>query len=661
MNRFKKYLQLNRFSLPLWIGLITLLIIIPIFSWIQYQWLEKISETEKERLTQSLKVTSTKFKEDFEKDLSRIYSIFDMTYATNPRTNRTYLSDKLSVWNQTAQYPQIIQSVELGVFQNLKLEIVHSDSNVTNSNKSQTITDLETWLQSQLSHSKSNQMLKDGLLFLNGNFYLLIQPLLSENPSEPNRHHIVIVSFNMNYLRNDYFKLLEDQSFSQLTTETYHLFIRHSQSKTILWQSSQHEFPLDTTQFDLILGLGSLNMRDVFIFNFLSSGKLPEGKSFPMIKGQNMIISGNASTGVSSFNYSYSEFSDSLEKKKHEVKTLSTYSYETSIQTNKSNLTDIKIVIDTIKSKISGLPTLPPQISGHTMLSLPPFQLWVQHSSGSLNKAVNQLKNTNMLLSGGILLSLALSIIFLLITNRQVIQTNKQQMEFVAGITHEFRTPMAVIRSAAENINAGIVKDPEKSKIYGKLIRDEVARLTDMIEDALSFSGIVSGKRTWPFQLTDPSHLVESVFYDIHPLLEESKMTWSLKAELPLPEIFIDARAVKTAVRNLIQNAMKYSGNSTHIDIFVYAQLDKKHSKVFIDVQDYGIGISSEDQKKIFDPFYRSRVVTEQNIHGNGLGLALVKGIMEDNKGRVFLKSEVNKGSTFTLEFPVGQQGEMQT
>jgi signal transduction histidine kinase len=295
----------------------------------------------------------------------------------------------------------------------------------------------------------------------------------------------------------------------------------------------------------------------------------------------------------------------------------------------------------------------------------PPFdeklwQLRLTHRSGSLEAAVATIRRRNLMISFGILALLAASVILMIQSARSAQRLARREMDFVAGVSHELRTPLAVIKSAAWSLTRGVVRDEEQVKRYSALIGKESDRLIEMIEQVLEFAGARSGKQKLELQPANVGEVIDNVLASSQPLLSEGGFQVEKDLAPDLPTVMADAPALARAVRNLIDNAMKYSGDSRWIGVQARSERNSRKNEVRITVSDRGLGISAEDLKHIFDPFWRGGEATSAQIHGNGLGLNLVKTIINAHGGEISVQSAPGKGSSFTLLLPVVAQTETQ-
>jgi signal transduction histidine kinase len=281
------------------------------------------------------------------------------------------------------------------------------------------------------------------------------------------------------------------------------------------------------------------------------------------------------------------------------------------------------------------------------------WRLLVKHPSGSLERAVNAVRRRNMIISSSILGVLGLSVGFLVLTTRRAQDLARQQLEFVATVSHELRTPLAVIRSAADNLADGVVNDEGRVRQYGQLVRREGLRLTDLVEQILEFAGLQSGQRT----LTPRPIEIGALLRDVAATAEATApagLTIEMTIADTLPAVAGDEPALRRVFQNLVNNAVKYGAEARWIGIKAAAT----GGHVEVSISDRGIGIAAADQVRIFDPFYRAPDVVAAQIQGAGLGLSLVKRIVEAHAGRIALTSAPGQGSTFTVLLPVMQGDE---
>lgn len=231
---------------------------------------------------------------------------------------------------------------------------------------------------------------------------------------------------------------------------------------------------------------------------------------------------------------------------------------------------------------------------------------------------------------------------------RRELVLSRLKSDFVANVSHELKTPLALIRLFAETLEMGRVSRDGKAKEYYRIINKESQRLTQLINNILDFSRIEAGRKEYRFVTGDPSRVVEDVVESYRFPIEQQGFKLNVDLQ-PLPEIPLDPDALAQALINLVNNAIKYSGGEKEITIAARRNADK----IEISVADRGIGIPRNEQKKIFEKFYRVESSLIHETKGSGLGLSLVRHIMDAHGGDVAVESAPGKGSTFTLVLPV--------
>jgi signal transduction histidine kinase len=278
----------------------------------------------------------------------------------------------------------------------------------------------------------------------------------------------------------------------------------------------------------------------------------------------------------------------------------------------------------------------------------PHWRLLVKHPSGSLEHAVNSVRRRNLAISTGILGILGLSVGFLVVSTRRAQDLARQQLEFVATVSHELRTPLAVIRSAADNLADGVVGDEARVRQYGELVRREGVRLTELVEQILEFAGLQSGQRAVARHPVTVDAVLREAAAGAQSAAEAAGVHIELAIAERLPAVGGDEAALRRVFLNLIGNAVKYGADAGWVGVRASAN----GSVLEVAVTDRGIGIAPAEQAKIFEPFYRTPDVVAAQIQGAGLGLSLVKRIVEAHGGRIAVTSAPGQGSTFTVMLP---------
>ena len=232
---------------------------------------------------------------------------------------------------------------------------------------------------------------------------------------------------------------------------------------------------------------------------------------------------------------------------------------------------------------------------------------------------------------------------------RREMELSRQKSDFVANVSHELKTPLALIRLFAETLELGRVPSEEKKRQYYGVIQKESHRLTQLINNILDFSRIEAGRREYRFAPTDLNRVVTDVLDAYRFSIEQQGFILESSLAEDLPEVEVDKEALSQALINLVNNAIKYSPDEK----FIRLETARSGNSVRVSVTDRGIGIASGEQRKIFEKFYRAEDSLVHETKGSGLGLALVRHIAEAHGGTVELTSHPGKGSTFTLVLPL--------
>jgi signal transduction histidine kinase len=281
------------------------------------------------------------------------------------------------------------------------------------------------------------------------------------------------------------------------------------------------------------------------------------------------------------------------------------------------------------------------------------WELAARYSGGSLEAVVGSLRRRNLAISFGILLLLGLSMAMVILSTQRARRLARLQMDFVAGVSHELRTPLAVICSAADNLAEGVVSgSDDQVRRYGELVRNEGRRLTQMVEQLLQYAGRQTGKKKMVLRLVQVGEIVDTTLADLHSLIEPEGFVVEKTIEPGLPLVQADPGALVQCLRNLINNAMRYGGDSKWFGIRGRKAVEAKLPEVQLTVEDRGMGIEPDDLPYIFDPFYRGKAAQSAQSPGSGLGLSLTKGMIESMGGKISVKSVPGAGSSFTLHLP---------
>lgn len=604
---------------------VALLLLLPLLAMLQYRWLGQVSEGEREQLKWNLRTTARRFAQDFDRELTLAYAAF--ASAQGELDPKDYLT-KYDRWQSTAQHPQLIREIFLARLDDndhLTLKRLNPElHDFVPHEWPEEMKPLEQRLEQHfqntsrllLSSSRAQssdaeasvrEILRRPIPATAEEVPALIIPILSPPVVRENGEislrpasGVVIVRLSQNYIQQELLPALARRHFDAEKEVNYNIaIVSRQEPRRVLYQFGPHlaqsQADQDALRADVTAGLFGLRYDEL---RNLMRSRATEAEA------NNQRARGTAQP----------------------VETMSPAS-------------------------------TPAQRTEQSAAPLPnednrPWQMLIRHRAGSLDAAVANVRRRNLIISFGIMAMLAVSVVLMSLSSRRAQRLARQQIEFVAGVSHELRTPLAVIRSAGENLADGVIRDNEQIKRYGKLIRDEGRRLTEMVEQVLEFAGTQSGRRKYELSPTSVSDLIERALAAAQPLAAEGGFEIEKRLAPALPEVMADVPALSRALQNLLSNAMKYSGESRWIGISARSASNGRGAEVQIMIEDKGLGIPAAELPHIFEPFYRGTEVVAAQIHGNGLGLSLVKSIVEAHGGSISVKSSPGRGSSFTVTLP---------
>ena len=230
-----------------------------------------------------------------------------------------------------------------------------------------------------------------------------------------------------------------------------------------------------------------------------------------------------------------------------------------------------------------------------------------------------------------------------------LLEVNRMKRDFINIVSHQMRTPLSSLRWAVEFITSGKLDHiEEKYGSYIDIIKEDVEVMGRLIEEFLTVSRIEDKSLLFKKEKFSLSKMIDSLISEFKPFCEARNVKLEVEKE-DIPEIISDSQKVRVVIENLIDNAIKYSKEKGMIKIFI----KKQGRNVYVGVKDTGVGIPREEQKYIFQKFYRSRNVNELQTKGSGLGLYITKSIVESLGGKIGFSSEENKGSLFWFTIPI--------
>jgi len=293
-----------------------------------------------------------------------------------------------------------------------------------------------------------------------------------------------------------------------------------------------------------------------------------------------------------------------------------------------------------------------PEVQRAMMDVFPGLMLGIRYRGTTISALSARFLRTNYLVLGGLSLLMAGGIFLSYRNINREMALAKLKSDFVSNVSHELRTPLSSIRLFAETLEMGRLKSPEKAQEYYRIIRKESERLTALINNILDFARIEAGRKEYDFRETDIGELVRNTLDSCRFQFEQQGFTCEERIEPDLPKLRVDREAIERSVLNLVNNAVKYSSNEKFLKVDAY----RSNGSVKIEVIDHGIGIPCSDHQKIFEKFYRASDPLVHNTKGSGLGLSLVKHVVEAHGGEVGVSSDPGHGSKFTITLPVEAQ-----
>jgi signal transduction histidine kinase len=560
-----------------------MLLLLPLLAWLQYQWLGKVSEGERQQMQENLRRSADQFRFDFDRQISSVYSSFHPRPPLPGATREDYV-DSYFRWLAVASHPRLINEVFFA-------EASDGQPRLERLNPAARRFEAAEW-PAKLSDLKAGlRAVRAGPGRLPGAFLkflappvdadipALFIPVLQDAPEDPKPSYVVL-TLSLECIRQEILPAL-----SRFLPPEYSIRVINSKEPDrVIFEAG----PPVTANLggDVRTDLFALRLPDVFGIKVppIASAALP-----------------------------------------HEVR---------------SEVLSVRV----FRGFSVGAPAAHIPIGDDSGA----WQLVVTHRSGSVDAAVAQTRGRNLAISFGILLVLAFSIAMIVVSTGRAQRLARQQMEFVSAVSHELRTPLAVICSAGENLADGLVTGPEHAQIYGTLVRDEGRRLSGMIEQVLDFAGIQSGRKFYNLRPTSVDEVVRQALAACKAQIAQLGFVIDLQISENLPQIQADKAALVRAVQNLIGNALKYSAHSRWIGIRAFAAA---HVLSLV-VEDHGSGIPEDELGHIFEPFYRGRGATDSQISGSGLGLSLVKNIVEAHGGTVAITSTAGRGSVFQINLP---------
>jgi|SRR5579872_164836 len=623
------------FRLPMFVIAAALLGLMALLATLQYRWLGRISDAEREHLTGTLNAQAKAFGEDVDRELTRAYLLFQVDASLNQDVVAAEMSARYDRWQATARFPRLIKDVYV-----VAPEQAGHPPPLARYDPSARALEPVAWppalapVRVELGRSSVPQQLPAPSPSPPAILYRSITPIAW--PAVP-----ALVVPSPVVIMNQEVRLSTGRG-----PEPPPVVIRDGPRYTVLLLDA------DYISRDMLPTLMEQHFREAADGVPYRVAVVPASGTYAPIyrsdPGYALAPNAPSDARVDLFQVRAQDFTNVA----NEINRFFTVTRAAGRVERKRQFS---IVVEGTDKGAAGLGKFVTGL-GATDVDAGPsrfsgmsggWRLLVQHPSGSLEHAVNAARRRNLAISSSVLGVLGVSIAFLILSTRRAQDLARRQLEFVATVSHELRTPLAVIRSAADNLADGVIRDEARVRQYGELVRREGVRLTDLVEQILEFAGLQSGRA-----LARHPVAIGGVLADVAASAQETTRD-GVRIDLviadDIPAVLGDAAALRRVFQNLVANAIKYGARAGWVGIHATSG----PSAVEVTVSDRGIGVAPADQARIFDPFYRAADVVSAQIHGAGLGLSLVKRIVEAHGGRVTVNSTPGKGSAFIVTLPV--------
>jgi signal transduction histidine kinase len=260
-------------------------------------------------------------------------------------------------------------------------------------------------------------------------------------------------------------------------------------------------------------------------------------------------------------------------------------------------------------------------------------------------------------LLGLVFLTVVVAMFFAARSASRELALSRLRADFVASVSHELKTPLSLIRMFAESLREGWVSEHKRSEYY-EVITRESERLTGLINNVLDYSRIESGTRKYQRVRAELGGIVRGLLerYGYHLKAANIELLEDLPSEAI--EAFVDAEAIEQVLLNLLSNAVKYMGDVEGRPRRVTVSLRGSATHAVIQIADTGVGISQQDRLHIFERFWRADNAHVRAVAGSGLGLTLVKHVVDAHNGLITVQSTPGNGSTFAVTLPLSAGGQ---
>jgi signal transduction histidine kinase len=627
---------------------VSLVILVVALGALQYRWVGQVSEADRAQLKQSLDRRAREFAEDFDRQIGRAYDVFRLPASFSPSSPELF-AKKFDDWQSTAAFAGLIRNAYYVSNHERDFTLCRFDPQTrafVDAEWPQALQPVRSRLLLSLPHTVETSAGKTGFVALSASPVLPDVPAIvipqepeampARAPGAPERmiagnfslmvrdastakYHVVL-ELDREFIAATVLPALVDRHFSDSGADRFKVSVVSPESKAVLNRGLPTSQSLTAATADALV-------------------------PFFGIRFETLRVTPMQARATTTMWAAQTEDRAGIERRARGTAAGATMVFSKPVPAPGDQLS---MVIEQQHTAAMGAVA---GVAATRTASLG-WHILLQHAAGSLDAAVANARRRNLWLSFGILGVLAASTFLVMLNARRSEKLAAQQMDFVATVSHELRTPVAVIRSAAQNLSAGVVHDAEQAKRYGDLIDVEGRRLTDMVEQVLEYAGLSGNRRAASSRPVDVASLVHDVVNTSQALPEAHEVSFDVRIDDNVPPVMADQDALRRALLNLVSNALKYADDGRWIGLTVSREPGRNDGQVLVSVSDRGRGIPADEMAHIFEPFYRGRFALNQQIHGNGLGLSLVKRIAEAHGGRVSVKSAPGQGATFTIALP---------
>ena len=623
-----------RFRLPMFVVAAALLALIAVLATLQYRWLGRINDAERERMTANLRSHATAFAHEFDRELTLAYLTFQLEPLLESENTAARMTTRHERWMTTSRYPRLIKEIYI------TSQTDDGERPLQRFNPSTRFVEPVEWPESLrsvrdalLKHESTRSGETIVIRSVPASTWEDIPALVIPSPVMLMNERIT-----MQWSQSPNIRMLHTIAFTIL------LLDREYVSGEMLPSIAQQQFRSVGSARDYQLAVVSKTGHEVVYRSnpaFASDASTPADASVDLFQVRPQEFASLA-TEVRKFSATVATRAGRAGEKRGETIT----------HVMPRDGAPVSIMLQQgVNVAGRGSFTSAGPVASRTAGG-PRWRLIVRHPSGSLDAAINAARRRNLIVSSSVLALLGISVGFLIVTTRRAQELARQQMEFVAAVSHELRTPLAVIRSAADNLAEGVVHDETQVRRYGELVRSEGRRLTEMVEQILELAGIHSGQRSFVLRPVAIGPLLRETIRSSSTLVEDAGIEVEFEVPDTLPPALGDEQALRRVFQNLVSNAIKYGAQGRWIGLKAWTG----HKAIVVSVADHGVGIPASEQTRIFEPFYRAPSVISAQIQGAGLGLSLVQRIVEAHGGRIVVRSTEGSGSEFIVHLPAATE-----